>query len=240
MLRSPGLLALGALPAAIVGVVAVAGVIALALHAGALAEALTPFAAGWDELGRTALRTAVAVALVVLGTGLAVLSFTALTLLVGDPFYERISRSVDARLGAPAAAEEPGFWRGVGRALRDALRLLALSAGLGLVVFAVGLVPLVGGALAAVVGALTGGWLLAVELSGYAFEARGLGLRERRTALRRMRAASIGLGTTTYLLFLVPFAAIVVMPAAVAAAALLTRRALGEPTAASARPPAGG
>lgn len=213
-----------------------AGVVVLALHAGALAEAITPFAADWTELGREALRAAAAVALVVLGAGLAVLSLTAVTLLIGDPFYERISRSVDARIGAPPEPEEVGLWRGIGRALRDALRLLALSAGLGVVVFAVGLVPLVGGALAAVVGALTGGWLLAVELSGYAFEARGLGLRERRAALRRMRAASIGLGATVYLLFLVPFAAVVVMPSAVAAATLLARRALGEPLAASASP----
>ncbi len=236
LLRSPGLLALGALPALIVGAAVLAGVVALAVNATTIAEAATPFASAWDELGREALRLAVAVAVVVLGVGLAVLSFTALTLLVGDPFYERISRSVDARVGAPPQPEEVGFWRGLGCALRDALRLLLLSAGLGIVVFVVGLVPLVGAPLAAVVGALTGGWLLAVELSGYAFDARGHGLRERRAALKRMRAASVGLGTTAYLLFLVPFAAVVVMPAAVAAATLLARRALGEPLRASAAP----
>ena len=49
---------------------------------------------------------------------------------------------------------------------------------------------------------------------------------------RSRRAASartLGFGVATYLLFLVPFVAIVVMPAAVAGATLLTKDALGEP-----------
>jgi hypothetical protein len=44
------------------------------------------------------------------------------------------------------------------------------------------------------------------------------------------RARTLGFGVATYLLFLVPFLAIVVMPAAVAGATLLSRDAIGLPT----------
>jgi CysZ protein len=94
--------------------------------------------------------------------------------------------------------------------------------------FLVGLVPVAGPVLAAVLGALLGGRLLATELTGYAFEARGRGLTERRRALRGRRARVTTFGAVTYLLFLVPFAAVVAMPAAVAGATLLAREVLAD------------
>jgi CysZ protein len=82
--------------------------------------------------------------------------------------------------------------------------------------------------LAVILGALHGGRLLTTELTGYAFEARGRPLADRRRALRARRVRSTAFGAATYLLFLVPFAAVVVMPAAVAGATLLAREVLGE------------
>jgi len=70
---------------------------------------------------------------------------------------------------------------------------------------------------------LLGGWLLVVELTGLSFDARGFTLRERRRALKARRAVAVGFGAATYLIFLVPFAVIVAMPAAVAGAAMLSR-----------------
>jgi CysZ protein len=97
-----------------------------------------------------------------------------------------------------------------------------------LVVLVIGFTPVVGTVAGAILGALVGGWFLTLELCGFAFEARGLRLRDRRRALAARRARTLGFGVATYLLFLVPFVAIVVMPAAVAGATLLTRDALGE------------
>jgi CysZ protein len=77
-----------------------------------------------------------------------------------------------------------------------------------------------------VLGALFGGWFLALELTGFAFDARGLSLGEQRRMLRRSRSTTLGFGVVTYLLFLIPLVAVIAMPAAVAGATMLARNAL--------------
>lgn len=225
-ITSPRLMFLGALPALLVGLVYVALFVLLAFHLDSISAALTGFAAGWDEPWRVSIRIAVAVAVAALAILIAVFTYTAITLALGDPFYERISRRVEERLGdAPAESNEP-WWRGLARGLGNAVRLLAATASIGLLLFALGLVPLVGAPLAAVLGAVTGGWFLAIELAGYPFDARGLPLSARRRMLGTGRATTLGFGVLTYLLFLVPLGAVVVMPAAVAGATLMSRDAL--------------
>ena len=156
------------------------------------------------------------------------LAYTAVTLAVGDPFYERIARRVEELAGDPPPEHDEPLLAGIGRAIREGLRLFLAGLVLTVVLFLVGLIPVVGPVLAAVLGALVGGRLLATELTGYAFEARGRTLSDRRRLLRTRRARVTGFGAITYLLFLVPFAAVVVMPAAVAGATLLAREVLGE------------
>ena len=225
-ITSPRLMFLGALPALLVGIVYVALLVALAFQLDAIATALTGFAERWDEPWRISVRVAVGAAVAALALLIAVFTYTALTLALGDPFYERISRRVKERLGgAPAELDEP-WWRGLARGIGNALRLLAATAFIGLLLFALGLIPLVGTPLAAVLGAVTGGWFLAVELAGYPFDARGLPLSARRRMLATGRATTLGFGVLTYLLFLVPLGAVVVMPAAVAGATLMSRDAL--------------
>jgi CysZ protein len=72
------------------------------------------------------------------------------------------------------------------------------------------------------------GWFLALELTGYAFDARGLSLRDRRRTLARRRARTLGFGMTVAVLFLVPVLSVLVMPAAVSGATVLARRSLTE------------
>ena len=108
---------------------------------------------------------------------------------------------------------------------------------MGVLLFVGGFVPVVGQTVVPVVGALVGGWFLAVELTGYAFDARGRSLAERRRGLAVNRARTLGLGTATYLLFFVPLGAVLVMPAAVAAATLLAREVAAGPTGATAATP---
>src|SRR5690606_28919462 len=108
----------------------------------------------------------------------------------------------------------------------NGIRLLFLTILTGLVLFAFGFIPVVGQTLVPVIGAFFGGWFLSLELTGYTFDARGLRLRDRRRLLGANRARTLGFGVACYLLFLVPFAAIVVMPAAVAGATILARGSL--------------
>ncbi|MCU1404780.1 MAG: hypothetical protein JWQ43_1083 [Glaciihabitans sp.] len=223
---SPRLMLLGAIPALVVGAVYLVGIVLLALNVDAVATWITPFADGWDEPWRSLTRVAATLALVVLAVLLVAYTYAAVTLLVGDPFYERIWRAVEVRLGDAPADPETGVWRAIGRAIGDGLRTLVPAIGVGLLVFLCGFLPLVGSLLAIVLGAIFGGWLLVVELTGFAFDARGHTLAERRRSLGANRARSLGFGIVTYLLFLVPIAAVVVMPTAVAGAAMLSRDAL--------------
>lgn len=226
-ITSPRLMLLGALPAFLVGIVYLAGIVVLLVNLDTVVIWATPFADRWAEPLVLTTRVAAALVFVVVAALVAVYTFTAVTLVVGDPFYERIWTEVESRLGNPPAAVQRGFWRSLGRAVGDALRLLLPAVGVGLLLLAGGFVPLVGPVVVAVLGAVLGGWLLSVELTGLAFDARGYTLRDRRRALRSRRPVAIGFGAATYLLFLIPFVAVVAMPAAVAGAAMLSRDTLG-------------
>lgn len=223
----PRLMLFGALPALIVAAVYLVVLVVLFINAPALAEWVTPFADEWDEGWRTALRVTAIIALVALGALLVVYTYTAITLAVGDPFYEKIWRSVENRLGGIQNEVEVPFWPSLGRGIADALRILGITALIGLGLFVLGFIPVVGQTIVPLLGASVAGWFLALELTGKAFEARGRTLRDRRRALAAIRPTALGFGVASYLVFLIPFGAVFVMPAAVAGAALLSRQALG-------------
>lgn len=230
---SPKLMFLGAIPALVVSALYATAFVVVLLNLETIAGWLTPFAAGWEEPWRTVTRVTVAAATLGLVILLLVYTFVAITLAVGDPFYERIWRQVENRLGeAPADTTEP-FWKSASRGIGNGLRMLLVTFVTGVALFALGFIPVVGQTIVPVLAAFCGGWFIAVELTGFAFDARGLSLRERRRMLRGRRASALGFGVVTYLLFLVPFAAVLVMPAAVAGATLLSRSALDGSTVAT-------
>jgi CysZ protein len=219
---------LGMVPAAIVGALAIALFATLIVSIEPIAAVLTPFADNWDELPRSAIRFGAGVAVILASILIIVNTFTTVTLMVGDIFYRKIAGYVDARHGAPVAPTPQGFWKDARRGLGEGLRLLFPTIGLALLVLVLGLIPIAGTIVAATAGALLGGWLLVVELANIPFESRGMHLTARRRVLRRSRATSLGLGTATYLVFLIPFGAVIAMPAALAGATLLARSLLDE------------
>lgn len=220
---SPRLMLLGAIPALLVGVVYLVGIVFLVINLDSVVTWATPFADNWAEPVVVSTRVAAALVFVIVAGLIVVYTFTAVTLLVGDPFYERIWREVENRLGNAPAEPKLGLLRTVGRAIGDGIRLLLPAIGVGFLLLACGFIPVVGPIVGAVFGAMFGGWLLVVELTGFAFDARGFSLRERRRALKSRRSVAVGFGAASYLVFLVPFAAVVAMPAAVAGAAMLSR-----------------
>jgi CysZ protein len=228
-LRNPRMLGLGILPALIAGLLYAAALVTLILFADDLARSVTWFADDWSAGWRTALRLFAGLALVGAGGVLSVLTFTAVTLLIGDPFYERISELVEDRFGGVPDAVEVPLWRSLRRSLADSLRLIGVGILFGIPLFLLGLVPVVGQTLAPVLGATVAGWVLAVELTGVPFQRRGQRLRDRRAALRAHRPAALGFGVAVFLCFLIPLGAVLLMPAAVAGGTLLARRALGRP-----------
>jgi len=232
--RHPGVMLLGLIPAAIVFVLIVAALATLAVNLAGLADWLTPFADSWVEPWPAIVQ--VVVGAVVFGGAIvfAAVTFTAITLVVGDPFYERIWRAVELELGGSVPEQGTGFWRSV----RDGLGLIGIAFLTALVVGLIGFIPVVGAVAAPVLGVVLSGRLLALELTSRPFEARGITARDRRVFLRGRRAQLFGFGIATQLCFMVPFGAVIAMPAAVAGSTFLARAALDAAAAAPAQPAA--
>lgn len=228
IVRRRRLLLTGAVPPLLTSVVFTAVLVGLLTQLDRLAGWLTPFADGWAPGTATAVRVLVGLALVAGAALLMVITFSALTLALGGPIYDKISEFVDEELGAPPGVVEEPVIRSLGRGLRQSVALIAVSVLVGLVLLLAGFVPVVGQTLVPVVSAVFGGWMLAIELVGSAFERRGqLRLADRRVALRRRRARVLGFSVPTFLLLTVPFAAVIVFPVAMAAGTILARELLG-------------
>lgn len=226
---SPKLMFLGALPALIVGTVFLAAFVMLLFAVTDLAVWMTPFADSWSALWRTVVRVTVGAVVVVVSAFTMVTTFAAVTLLVGDPFYEQIAVGAERRLGAPPLGRDESWWDSVVRSSGDGIRLAAAGLLLAVGLFFVGLIPGVGGVLDITLGALIGGRLLVTDMTGRALEPRGFSLDDRRALMKNNRARTNAFGAATYLLFLVPILSVVTMPAAVAGAVILARGLLPEP-----------
>ncbi|RAY12309.1 hypothetical protein DPM19_26145 [Actinomadura craniellae] len=224
--RHPRQYFFGLVPALITLVVYVVGLVVLGFHAGDLAGWLTPFADDWAEGVRRVVRVVTALAVFGAGALLAVLTFTAITLLIGDPFYESIAvRVEESQGGAPPEPDVP-LLVSIGRALKDTVVLGVVALGFSVTFFVFGFVPVVGQTVVPVVAACVAGYFLAGELTSVALERRGLRRRDRFALLKQNRLLVVGFGAMTFVLFLVPLGAVLVMPGAVAGATLLARERL--------------
>lgn len=228
--RAPRLMALGMLPGLLTAVLLGGGIVMLILNLGDIGRSLAG-AVGLDSGWVGALAAATASVAVLAGAAVvAVAAFTTLTLAIGGPFFEAISRGVDDALGGlPGPAAEEPWARSLRRGVLEGLLTVGISIVVSLVLFGVGLVPVAGGAAAFVVGALIGGRLLVIELTAFPMARRGVfARRERIAVLKRCRWRAGAFGVLAYLVFLVPVGALLAMPVVVAGATLLARHALGE------------
>jgi CysZ protein len=228
--QRPRLFLLGAIPPAITSVIFTGLLVLLIMQLDPAVDWLTPFADGWARGLATAMRVLVGAALLSGAALLMVISFTTLTLALGSPLYDKLSESVEAEFGEVPELKE-SVARGIFRALRQAVALIAISAVGALVLFATGFVPVVGQTVVPVVSAIFGGWMLSIELVGSAFERRGmLKLADRRLAMRSRRVRVVGFAVPTFLLLAIPLAGAIVFPIATAGGTLLARQLLDEPT----------
>src|SRR6266545_4191136 len=201
--RTPRLLVLGLIPAVISAAIMTAAFAVLIYFVSDLAALVTWFADDWSASLRGGVRVLAGVAIVGIAAVLAVLTYTAITLVIGDPFYEAISKKVEERYGAVPEEVDVPWWRSMRWNLVDSLRLLALTLAIGIPMFVLGFIPLVGQTVVPVLDALIGGWFLVVELTGIPFNRRGLRLRDRRRLLAANRALALGFGVPVFLIVLV-------------------------------------
>ncbi|WP_280382231.1 EI24 domain-containing protein [Nocardia wallacei] len=218
-------LGLGLVPGLIALLLYLAAVIALVIFAGDIVEWATPFADTWASPWPGLLRGFLAVLLVVLGLLLSVLTFTAVTLAIGQPFYEALSEQVDRSQSPDGTAPESGLplWRELWISIRDSLRIVVRAALWGVLLFAAGFVPVVGQTVVPVLVVCVTGYFLTQELTSVALQRRGVELREQLAMLRTRRMLVWGFGTPLAAAFLIPFVAVFLMPGAVAGATLLVR-----------------
>lgn len=225
--RRPGLMLLGMVPALVVSLVLLAAYVVLLLQLPELVQWLTPFVDDAADLVRVLVRLSVALVIVVGALAFAASTFVGLTLAVGDPFYARIWRETEMMIGGSVPDGELSTWR----AARDAVVLTVVAVLAGAVVVVVGLLPLVGTVIGALLGLVVSGWLLAGDLLARPLEARGLDAAQRSALARGRRPWVLGFGVTVQAFFLVPLGAVLVMPAAVVGATMLARDLVEESSA---------
>lgn len=211
------------------------GLITLVLYAGALvglafgADDLiawaTPFADDWSSPWIGLFRGFLTVLLFALGLFLAVITFTAVTLLVGQPFYESLSEQVDKSESPDGTAPESGLplLRELWISARDSLRILVRALLWAVLLFFLGFIPVLGQTVVPAIGFCVTGFFLTQELTSVALQRRRVEVREQLALLRAHRMTTWGFGVPLALAFLVPFVAVFLMPGAVAGATLMVR-----------------
>ena len=222
----------GLIPGLITLVLYVAALTALALWGADFVSWSTPFADDWSSPWLGLFRGFLTAVLFALALLLSVLTFTAATLLLGQPFYENLSEKVDQDVSPDGTAPESGLplWRELLISARDSLRVVARALVWAVLLFALGFIPFVGQTVVPVIGFFVTGFFLTEELTAVALQRRGVVLRDRLTMLRSRKRLVWGFGTPLGLAFLVPFVAVFLMPGAVAGATMMARDLLGEET----------
>jgi uncharacterized protein involved in cysteine biosynthesis len=228
MFRHPAQWLFGLIPALIVLVAYAAALTALAVNLDHVADWVTPFADHWSEGARDTVRVIAGIAIFGAAAFLAVLTFTALTLAVGDPFYESIAVKVEESQGGAPPEPDVSLIVQIGRAIKDAAILGVIAVLFAIVFFACGFLPVVGQTVVPVVAACVSGYFLAGELTAIALERRGLRRRDRFAILKRNRLLAIGFGAAVFVVFLIPLGAVLAMPGAVAGGTLLARERLAD------------
>ncbi|MEE1842397.1 EI24 domain-containing protein [Streptomyces sp. NPDC007076] len=217
----------GLLPGLITLVLYAAALVGLGYGADDLVDWATPFADDWSSPWLGLLRTTLTVLVFGFGLFLAVITFTAVTLLVGQPFYESLSEEVDRTEGGEVPESGLPLWRELWISARDSVRVLVRVGLYSLLLFALGFVPVLGQTVVPVLGFCVTGYFLAEELTAVALQRRGMVLKDRLALLRGRRLLTLGFGVPLGLAFLVPFVAVFLMPGAVAGATLLARDLVG-------------
>lgn len=220
--QRPGLMLLGLIPALVVLFVLIGLLIAVVFLADDLIEWATPFADDWSDLWQGVLRIGLYVAVILGSMFLSVVTFTGLTLAVGDPFYEKIWKETELMLGGVVPDKGVGWLRGA----RDGIGLILLGIATTVAVFVTGLVPVIGPVIGPVLGLVVAGRLLAGELVSRALEARGMDRAAQKELLADHRSAMLGFGVVVQVCFFIPFGGVLMMPAAVVGSTMLAREAL--------------
>ncbi len=227
--RRPRQWMFGLIPALIVLIVYAVGLTFLGIYLGDLVKAASPFADHWSSGMRDSTRVLMGVLMYAAAVMISIVTFTGVTLVVGEPFYENISGRVEESAGGlPPEADVP-LWRQLVTGLGDAIIVGLITGLLAVLFFTLGFLPVVGQTVVPVVAGCVSGYFLTLELTSIALERRGLRRKQRFALLRRNRALAMGFGGAVFVVFLIPLGAVLAMPGAVAGGTLLARERFADP-----------
>ncbi|MFG2749823.1 EI24 domain-containing protein [Streptomyces xanthophaeus] len=216
-------LGFGLLPGLVALVLYVGALIGLGSGADDLTAWATPFADDWSSPWLGLFRGFLTALLFGLGLFVAVITFTAVTLLIGQPFYESLSEAVDRSEGGEVPESGLSLWTELWISARDSVKVLGRVLLYGILLFALGFIPVIGQTVVPALGFCVSGYFLTQELTSVALQRRRVDLAERLVLLRSRRMMVLGFGVPLVLAFLVPFVAVFLMPGAVAGATLMAR-----------------
>ncbi|WP_411105376.1 EI24 domain-containing protein [Streptomyces sp. cmx-4-9] len=222
-------LGLGLLPGLVTLVLYAGALIGLGAGADDLTAWATPFADDWSAPWIGLFRGFLTALVFCLGLFLAVITFTAVTLLIGQPFYESLSEAVDRSEGGEVPESGLSLPAELWISARDSVRVLARVLLYGILLFALGFVPVLGQTVVPALGFCVSGYFLTQELTAVALQRRRVELKDRLALLRSRRMMVLGFGVPLVLSFLVPLVAVFLMPGAVAGATLMARDLLPAP-----------
>ncbi len=218
--KSPGLMFLGLVPGIIVGIIFLTIIIILAISSGTIVSFVTPFAESWDELWKNILRISLQIALVYSATVSAVMAFVGVSLMVGEPVYEKIWKDVEKIERGVIPTYETG-WK---QSAIDGATLAFKGILVGVLGFALGFIPLIGNITSAIITTILNGRVLAEETTSRSLVARGYNSCERKTIWKEHKWELLGFGVATQLFFLIPFGPLLLMPSAVSGSTLFTQK----------------
>ncbi len=154
---------------------------------------------------------------------------------LGAPFYSRLSELLEERLRGTAPASPPitltGIARDLGRAMAFELKKLLLALAIGLPMLLLHLIPGAGSVLALLGGLALGATLACLDFFDPPLERRGLSFRAKLGFIRRHLPASAGFGLVCLGLVSLPLLNLLTVPVCIAAGTIFFCEATAEPPA---------
>lgn len=223
--KKPKLMILGIIPAITVGVVLVTVIFVLGSLSSGVIVNLTGFTDSWADWAQTFFRVALQVGFIAMLAATGWMVFVGLSLMVGEPFYNKIWQKVEEVETGTVPSYEPGFKE----AVADGFTLIGKGILVGLLGAVIGVIPLVGSVAALVVTVTLNGRVFAEEITSRALVARGKSDQERDVLWANYKWEMLGFGVATQLAFLIPFAGVFVMPSVIVGGTLLSQKMVSTP-----------
>lgn len=167
-----------------------------------------------------------------IGTGVAIIAgfgFTALSLLIGGPIYDRISTTIDREVLGVTPVESETFTISIARSAAQSGVVFGLSLVVAFLAVTANIIPIAGSLASLVIGLGLGGSLMTTELLSGGFGRRGMPtLRQRWAAMRSQPMSTLSFAVPAQFVLSLPLISVAAFPFFSAAATMLADKLIRE------------